>query len=377
MFDYEVFRIIWWVLLGTLLIGFAIMDGFDLGVAMLHPWVAKNDSERRIVLNTVGPVWEGNQVWLILGAGAIFAAWPTIYAVAFSGFYLAMLLVLTALILRPVGFKYRSKLETTRWRTTWDYLLFIGGFVPSLVFGVALGNLLQGVPFHFDSDMRIFYTGNFWQLLNPFAIICGLVSVGMLIQHGGLFLAIKSEDPIAKRAINFSRLGSLLVIVLFALAGLWNHFGMDGYLLQTTMDHNGPSNPLHKTVGLVAGAWQQNFFNHPWLWIVPGLGFVGAALSALMARCCSKLAFIASSLSILGIIATVGVSMFPFIMPSSSEPNMSLLVWDASSSKTTLEIMLFATVVFLPIILCYTAWVYRVLRGKVTEQTIADDTNAY
>src|SRR6202044_868175 len=147
MSEYEILRLIWWALLGILLIGVAVMDGFDLGTAILLPFVGKTEMERRIVINTVGPVWEGNQVWLILGGGAIFAAWPPLYAVAFSGFYLAMLLLLCALILRPAGFKYRSKLQDTRWRTTWDTALFIAGLVPALVFGVAFGNALQGVPF--------------------------------------------------------------------------------------------------------------------------------------------------------------------------------------------------------------------------------------
>ena len=151
--DYETLRVIWWVLLGVLLIGFAVMDGFDLGVGILLPFVARTDGERRVVVNAVGPVWEGNQVWLILGGGAIFAAWPLIYAVAFSGFYLAMLVVLLALILRPVGFKFRSKMPGTRWRATWDWLLFLGGFVPALIFGVAVGNALVGAPFTFDDTL--------------------------------------------------------------------------------------------------------------------------------------------------------------------------------------------------------------------------------
>lgn len=182
--DYETLRVIWWLLLGILLIGFAVMDGFDLGVAMWLPWLAKTDIERRILINSIGATWEGNQVWFILGGGAIFAAWPALYALSFSGFYFAMLLVLLALILRPVGFKYRSKLADPRWRSFWDYALFVGGFVPALIFGVAIGNVLQGVPFHFDEYLRPFYTGSFLDLLNPFALLCGLLSVLMLAMHG-------------------------------------------------------------------------------------------------------------------------------------------------------------------------------------------------
>jgi len=185
MLDYGTLRVIWWLLLGVLLVGFAVMDGFDLGVGMLLPIVGRTNIERRVIINTIAPVWEGNQVWIILGAGALFAAWPAVYALAFSGFYFAMLLVLAGLILRPVGFKYRSKIESETWRTVWDTALFLGGFIPAFIFGVALGNILQGTPFHFDITLRAFYTGSFWGLLNPFAILCGLVSVFMLAMHGG------------------------------------------------------------------------------------------------------------------------------------------------------------------------------------------------
>src|SRR5579863_5185627 len=165
--SYEILRLIWWALLGVLLIGFAIMDGFDLGAAILLPFVGRTDAERRVAINTVGPVWEGNQVWLILGGGAIFAAWPPLYAVAFSGFYLAMFLVLCALILRPAGFKYRSKVSNPAWRRVWDWALFVGGLVPALIFGVAFGNVLRGVPFRFDDTLRMTYEGTLFGLLNP------------------------------------------------------------------------------------------------------------------------------------------------------------------------------------------------------------------
>ncbi len=172
MTEYEILRFIWWALLGILLIGFAIMDGFDLGTAALLPFVARNDVERRVTINTVGPVWEGNQVWFILGGGAIFAAWPALYAASFSGFYLAMFLVLATLILRPAGFKYRSKVESPRWRTFWDYALFAGGIVPALVFGVAFGNLFEGVPFGFDGDLRMHSTITLFSAAQSFRASC-------------------------------------------------------------------------------------------------------------------------------------------------------------------------------------------------------------
>ena len=375
MFDYEMMRIIWWLLLGVLLTGFAIMDGFDLGVAMLLPFVARKDIERRIVINTVGPIWEGNQVWIILGAGAIFAAWPIIYAVSFSGFYLAMLIVLLGFILRPVSFKYRSKMPTVRWRSNWDILLFISGLLPSLIFGVALGNVLQGVPFHFDDNLRMFYTGTLWGLLNPFALLCGLVSVCMLVMHGASYLATKTEEVVRQRAIYYGRIASIAMLALFLLAGFWLSQGIYGYMVTSVVDHAGPSNPLHKTVSAALGAWLGNYKVEPLLWIAPA-SVVIAVLGQLflLGRGQSKWGFIFSSLAIAGVIVTFGLSLFPFILPSSTNPNMSLLVWDSSSSLLTLRIMLGATLLFMPIILLYTAWVYRVMRGRVSAYSIESDS---
>lgn len=368
--DYEMLRLIWWTLLGVLLIGFAIADGFDLGVAMCLPWIAKEDMERRILLNSVGPTWEGNQVWFILGGGAIFAAWPPLYSMAFSGFYLAMLVVLLALILRPVGFKYRSKLTHSTWRSAWDYLLFIGGFVPALIFGVAMGNVLQGVPFHFDSNLRPFYTGTFFGLLNPFALLSGLLSVTMLVTQGACFLNIKTQKPLQQRARHTARVMAFLSIVLFALGGWWLNQGhLMGYELSPMMPHDGPSNPLHKQVILNAHAWLANYETYPLARVVPLTAFVGL-LAVMFLQALPRIAFVCSSLSLASIIGTVGVSMFPFILPSSSHPAHSLMVWDSSSSQLTLFIMLISTCIFLPMILAYTSWVYYVFRGKVTAQYI-------
>lgn len=376
MIDYSVFRIIWWLLLGVLLAGFAVTEGFDLGAMMLLGAVGRSDAERRIVINTVGPVWEGNQVWLVLGAGAIFAAWPTVYSVAFSGFYLAMFVVLLALIARPVSFKYRSKGDSQAWRNRWDISLMSVSFVIALIFGVAIGNVIQGVPFHFDQDMRVFYTGHFLQLLNPFALLCGLASVAMMVMHGGLYLAIKTEGVLQKRSLFYARLGALILIVLLMAGGLWLT-QLKGYHLLSAIDLNGPSNPLHKTVGLQIGQWLAHYQQYPILWSVPICSLLGAFVALLIARIAPRLAFVGSALSILSVIALVGVSLFPFILPSSSHPSQSLLVFDASSSQLTLMVMLGATLVFIPIILAYTAWVYHVLKGKVNQHTIQQNPNAY
>jgi cytochrome d ubiquinol oxidase subunit II len=372
--DYETLRIIWWVLLGVLLIGFAIMDGFDLGVAMWLPWLAKTNIERRILINTIGPTWEGNQVWFILGGGAIFAAWPALYALAFSGFYLAMLVVLLALILRPVGFKYRSKIDNPIWQASWDWALFIGGFVPALIFGVAVGNVLQGVPFHFDESLRVFYTGSFFALLNPFALLTGMLSVAMLAMHGAFFLAVKTHSSIQQRATTAGRITALITLTLFLAGGVWVYYGIDGFVLTKTLLHDGPSNPLYKSVMLKSGAWLTNYQAYPLTKLAPAIGIGGALMAFLLAKY-AKTAFLLSALSLFGMIATVGVSMFPFILPSSTNPDHSLMIWDSSSSQLTLFIMLCATIIFLPIVLGYTAWVYRVMRGKVTEDTIYTQNN--
>lgn len=377
LLDYEALRIVWWVLLGVLLIGFAVMDGFDLGVAMGLPFLGKTDTEKRILINSIGPTWEGNQVWFILGGGAIFAAWPMLYAVSFSGFYLAMLLVLLALILRPVGFKYRSKVNNPTWRMGWDCALFVGGFVPSLIFGVAIGNVIQGVPFHFDESLRPFYTGTFFALLNPFAILCGLVSVLMLMMHGSFFINVKAEDIVQARAIRMGRICALLTAVLFIAGGAWVFYNIDGYSLISMTPHDGPSNPLYKHVIRAPHAWFTNYQTFPGAFLVPILAVVFALLASALAKRAARTAFVSSALSVASIIATVGVTMFPFILPSSSNPAQSLIVWDSSSSHLTLFIMLVATVIFLPIVLLYTAWVYRVLRGKVTEKTVLDNASAY
>jgi cytochrome d ubiquinol oxidase subunit II len=375
--DYPTLRVIWWLLLGVLLIGFAIMDGFDLGVGILLPFVARSDGERRVAINTVGPVWEGNQVWLILGAGAIFAAWPAIYAVAFSGFYLAMFVVLCSLILRPVGFKYRSKVACPRWRAVWDWALFLGGFVPALIFGVAVGNALLGAPFAFDETLRMTYHGGFFGLLTPFAVVSGLVSVAMLTMHGGAWLAAKAAGPVADRARVATFVAAFLLIILFAAAGVWAA-NLEGYRISGAFAHDADSNPLGKIVVRETGAWLANYRSMPWTMAAPALGFAGAMLAGLTAwRRHEILAFLASAISVFGVIATAGLSMFPFILPSSFAPASSLTVWDASSSRTTLLIMLVAVIVFLPVVLAYTAFVYRVLRGRVTERQVEADHHSY
>lgn len=378
MLDYFTLKIIWWALVGVLLIGFAIMDGHDMGVGTLLPFVGRNDMERRVVINTVGPHWDGNQVWFITAGGALFAAWPVVYATAFSGFYWAMILVLWALFFRPVGFDYRSKIHNSTWRSTWDWGLFVGGAVPPLVFGIAFGNLLQGVPFHFNDFLVSRYTGSFWQLLNPFALLTGVVSSAMITLQGGAYLAHRTEGVIQARAIKGGVGAAVVLVCTFIVAGIWLQW-IDGYRITSVVDTAGLPDILSKSVVREAGAWMANYGHYPLLWLLPALGLSGAAGAALLLIARRTLsAFIASSLAVIGVISTAGVSMFPFVMPSSTMPAASLTVWDSVASHLSLAIMFWATLIFMPLIVLYTSWAYRVMRGKVTIAKIkANEHSAY
>jgi cytochrome bd ubiquinol oxidase subunit II len=375
--DYETLKLIWWLFVGVLLIGFAVTDGFDLGVGTLLPFLGRTDTERRVIINSVGPTWEGNQVWFITAGGAVFAAWPVVYATAFSGFYVALLLVLFALFFRPVGFEYRSKLPDPRWRAAWDWGLFSGGMVPALVFGVAFGNLLQGVPFQFDDALRSTYTGSFFALLNPFSLVAGVVSLAMLVMHGAVFLQIRTEGALYRRAQLAARWATLVFMAAFALAGVWLAFGIDGYRIVSMPDPGSVPNILGKVVERTPGAWLSNYSLYPWMLLAPALAFIGAvATLVLSARNRPGTAFIASGSALAGVILTAGFSMFPFVMPSSVAPNNSLTAWDATSSHLTLTWMFYATLLFLPIVLAYTSWVYGIMRGKVTEARIREQTHS-
>ncbi|OOF22760.1 cytochrome d ubiquinol oxidase subunit II [Salinivibrio sp. IB574] len=376
MFDYEILRLIWWVLIGVLLIGFAVTDGFDMGVGALLTVIGKTDSERRVMINSVAPHWDGNQVWLITAGGALFAAWPLVYATSFSGFYVAMIITLAALFFRPVGFDYRSKIEDTRWRTLWDWGLFAGGFVPPIIFGVAFGNLLQGVPFQLSDLLIPTYTGSFFALLNPFALVCGLVSLGMIVLQGATWLQMKTTEALHERARVVAQISALATTVLFVLAGFWIQH-IDGYVIVGEIAKQAQSNPLVKEVAVQSGAWMQNYQAMPILWLAPLAG----ALMPLLALIASRVerggwAFLFSSLTIAGVILTAGIAMFPFVMPSSTFPGHSLTLWDATSSELTLSIMTVVACIFVPLILCYTLWCYIKMFGRLDTKFIEDNKHS-
>ncbi|XAW90322.1 cytochrome d ubiquinol oxidase subunit II [Vibrio sp. CDRSL-10 TSBA] len=376
MFDYEILRFIWWVLIGVLLVGFAITDGFDMGVGALLPVIGKNDNERRVMINSIAPHWDGNQVWLITAGGALFAAWPLVYATSFSGFYLAMIVTLAALWLRPIGLDYRSKLEDPKWRQVWDICISISGFVPPIIFGVAFGNLLQGVPFQLNEFSMPSYHGSFFGLLNPFALLCGLVSLAMILMQGATWLQMKTTDAVHVRARNVAQAMGLLTVILFVAAGFWVQ-GIEGYVITSVIDTAGPSNPLSKEVIREAGAWMHNFEQYPLLWAAPVLGVVMPLLAVIASRVeKGGLAFLASSLGNAGVIFTAGLAMFPFVMPSSLEPSHSLTMWDATSSELTLNLMTGVAFVMVPIILGYTTWCYYKMFGRLDDKFIEENKNS-
>jgi len=370
-------KVIWWLLLGVLLMGLAIMVGMDMGVGTILRYVGRTDTERRVALNIVGPHWEGNQVWFILGGGAIFAAWPWVYATAFSGFYVVMLLLLWSMIMRPLGFEYRSKLASPQWRNAWDWTLFVSGFLPMLVFGAAIGNILNGVPFHFSWNLTSTYTGSFINLFNPFAILCGALSVAMSVYMGAVTIMNGGEGAISDRARKLAVGAGLIAVVLFTVGGVWTSM-MQGYHLVGGPDPALAQTPLQQIVERAPGAWLTNFHNHHVLWLIPTVGYLGILVGVWVVRKGgSHFGWWMGALAWIGVLGTVGAAMFPFMLPSSTEPSQSLTVWNASSSRYTLGVMLGFTVVFMPLIIWYTSWAFWVMRGKVSTQHVESDEHAY
>ncbi len=419
LFDYDTLQVMWWILVGVLLIGFALTNGMDMAVSALLFKVAKNSKERGAIISTISPHWDGNQVWLITAGGAIFAAWPEVYAASFSGLYWGMLLVLFAIWLRPLAFDYRNHSNDETWLKRWDIALTVGSLVPMLIFGVAFGNLLQGLPFWADENVRWHYDGVFLTalipLLDPFSLLCGLVSVAMLLTQGCLWIQLRTVDDISNRVRGLTLKLALLTLVLYALAGLWA-YTFDGYRLVSLAPegsfHDDISNRvrgltlklalLTLVLYALAGLWAYTFdgyrlvslapegsfhsitgktvevvehglfenYKSVWiLWLVPiaamfcilKAGIAGGKGDAIKG-------IIYNSLAIALVIGTAAIAMFPFVMPSSYDPASSLTIWDASSSHFTLQVMLYAVIVFVPISLSYTVWAYKRMWNRVSEE---------
>ena len=330
----ETLQAAWFLLVGVLLVGYAILDGFDLGVGMQHLFTARTDRERRILLNSIGPVWDGNEVWLITAGGTLFAAFPKVYATVFSGFYLALMLVLAALILRAVSIEFRSREQGRAWRTTWDGAFFVGSLLPAILFGVAIGNVMRGVPLNVDGD----YAAGFGDLLSPFALAVGLLSAAMFLAQGSAWLVLKAEGAIAARARIAGLAGVAATAVLWAVVTAWSRSEAPG---------------LWDAFGSIVP------------WVAPlavAAGIAGAGV--LLRRGAGGRAFLASSLTIAGLVGTLGFGLFPKLLPARGAGE-ALTAANAASSDLTLTVMLIIAGLGMPLVIAYTAWAYRSFRGKV------------
>ncbi len=328
-------RILWFVLISVLYIGYFVLEGFDFGVGMLLPFLSNNDTKRRMVINAIGPHWDGNEVWLITAGGATFAAFPHWYATLFSGFYLPLFLMLVGLILRGVALEFRSKDDNRLWRSFWDWAICIGSFIPSLLWGVALANFLRGVPI--DANMQ--YVGGFWNLLNPFALLAGVVSVLAFLTHGAMFLSIKLSGELVKKARRIATRLWLPLLALYAALIVFNYFETDGFVQSGTV-------PL-------------------WLGVLSW--FVFASVGWWMKKTKDGLAFGMTSLSIALAIAAVFTQLFPRVLISSLNPAWSLTVFNSASGDTTLKLMSTVVLFALPVVLAYQAWSYWIFRKRISQ----------
>jgi len=331
-------NITWFLLIAVLFIGYFVLEGFDFGVGILLPIIGKDDTDRRVIINSIGPFWDGNEVWLITAGGAMFAAFPHWYATLFSGFYLPLLLILVALILRAVGFEFRSKLDAAGWRKMADHFIFFGSLVPAILWGVAFANIVRGVPIGADMD----YTGGFFNLLNPYALLGGVVSLLIFTLHGGVFLGLRTGGEIQKRAhalVQRLWLPGLIITLGFAVFG---YFATD----------------VHTQGGLIPGT----------LPVLAGCGYV--AIAVLLRMKLDVWAFVATSLTIIFGAAVIFQSMFPRVMVSSTDPAYHLTIYNASSSPLTLKVMLVVALFFVPIVLVYQSWSYYVFRQRLTRESI-------
>lgn len=373
MLDLHTLQLAWWAIICVLICGFVLTDGFDLGVLILLPWVGKSDDERRVLLNVVGATWEGNQTWLVTAAAATFAAWPLVYAVSFSGLYFAMLLALFALFLRPVGFDYRSKLEDERWRGAWDWALFAGGLLPTIVFGLLLGNLFVGLPYRLDDDYRAIYSGGFLDLFHPFACLVALLAVALCCMHGGAYAQMRTQGSLLQRVERYTIAAATMLVLLLLGCGGWLIAALPG------LRRVGELLAAPAQINWVPAAWVDNYLRVPLLLVLPLTALLSCIATALLTRArYPRLVFLSSAVAVVSILLSAGAALFPFVLPSTLLPAASLTLWSASSSPRTLQIMLWVVLLFVPLILLYTGWVYRVLRGPITvEQVQANGKRLY
>lgn len=326
---------LWFILIAVLFTGFLFLEGFDYGVGILLPVVAKKDNERRMVVNSIGPVWDGNEVWLLTAGGAMFAAFPNWYATLFSGFYLALFLILIALIIRGVAFEFRSKDNHPRWRALWDICIFVGSLLPALLWGVAFGNILRGVAI----DAKMTYVGSFFDLLNPYALVGGLVTLTLFILHGALFLELKTDGVIQERATRVSRRIWLPVTLIAVVFVVFTAFQTD------ILSHLNPVNVLGLIVAVGA-------------LLVTGYSIFKSRYGR---------AFAGTGFTIVGVVALIFGTLFPRVMPSTL--GYDLTIYNASSSHYTLQVMSVIALTVVPIVLIYQGWTYWVFRKRLTAQS--------
>ena len=326
-------QIVWFILIGILFTGFFLLEGFDYGVGILLPFLGKDDTDRRVIINTIGPFWDGNEVWLVTAGGAMFAAFPNWYATLFSGFYLALVLMLVALIVRAVGFEFRSKDTHPAWRKLWDWMIFAGSLVPALLWGVAFANMIRGVPI--DADMQ--YVGGFWNLLNPYALLAGVAAVSVFALHGAIFLSLKTKDELVERAHKAAARLWAPTVALVLVAIIAAYFATDMF------SHRGPILwlfALAAGAALLAAGWFIRVRRHGW-------------------------AFVMSSLTITLTCMTVALGLYPRVMVSSLNSKWSLTIYNASSSHYTLQVMSVVALIFVPLVLLYQGWSSWVFRQRL------------
>lgn len=372
MIDYEVLKFLWWVILGCILVVYAATAGFDIGVTTILPFL-KKETDRRIALNTSAPTWDGNLTWIVFAGGGLFVVWPVVYSTAFSGMYAAILLILFPHFLRPPGYEYRSKVDSPRWRRMWDVGLFLSGVIPVFCFGVATGNCFIGFPFNFNEiTMRLDYTGDFWGLLNPLGILAGIVSVCMVVLHGATYLQRRTEGQLRETARKIVFYAGFAMLIFFTIAGTLIVFHVPGYELVS----GGMGNIAafdQKVTHMTTGAWFDSYFKYPWKFYAPVTAYVGIVMAMLTTYLRSvKFAFWWSALAVAGTIATSGFTLFPFIMPSSTNPDQSITMWNATSSQYALNIMFYVGTVLLFIIMAYKIFAYHSVWGKKSTITEAD-----
>ncbi|NWF89038.1 MAG: cytochrome d ubiquinol oxidase subunit II [Ignavibacteriaceae bacterium] len=330
-------NIIWFILITILFIGFFFLEGFDYGVGILLPFLGKDDRSRRAVINTIGPHWDGNEVWLLTAGGASFAAFPNWYATMFSGFYLALVVMLLALIARGVAFEYRSKKEDKVWRTRWDWVIFISSFIPALLWGVAISNLIRGVPI--DENMN--FTGNFFTLLNPYSLVGGLASLALFTLHGALFLSLKLTDELLDNARKTAKKLWLPATVLLFAYVIYGYFETDMF---SKLGVNPGVTPIIAGAALLSVGYLLKIQKEGW-------------------------AFIMTALTITFSTITVFIGLFPRVMVSSLNPDWSLTIYNASSSPYTLQVMSIVALIFVPIVLGYQIWTYWVFRKRLSTKS--------